>query len=311
MGTSSTLFSSVARLGLLCRHLTTSSTRLNANYLYLVEGSKFSTEFTQYATLNGAPISYFHDIPLDLDSSKAEVNMVVEIPRWSQAKFEILTSRVGNPIVQDSKNGKVRFVKNLFPYHGYIHNYGALPQTWENPHTTNSGLPYKGDNDPIDACEIGSLVLRTGDIVRVRVLGSLAMIDDGELDWKVIVIRTDDQLANDLYTLEDVDRVCPGLLSVTRQWFRDYKLPDGKPKNDFAFDGRYRDVHNTLETIEECHDSWRKLIEGSCKELNLPLIVNTCVEGTPEHMNKLPIVVKHEDLAETPIPSEISRNYFI
>lgn len=33
-----------------------------------------------------------------------------------------------NPIKQDIKKGKVRFVKNSFPYKGYIWNYGALPQ---------------------------------------------------------------------------------------------------------------------------------------------------------------------------------------
>ena len=25
----------------------------------------------------------------------------------------------------------IRFVANCFPHHGYIWNYGAIPQTWE------------------------------------------------------------------------------------------------------------------------------------------------------------------------------------
>ena len=33
-----------------------------------------------------------------------------------------------NPIKQDTKKGKLRYVKNIFPHHGYIWNYGALPQ---------------------------------------------------------------------------------------------------------------------------------------------------------------------------------------
>jgi hypothetical protein len=33
-----------------------------------------------------------------------------------------------NPIIQDSKKGKPRFVHNCFPHHGYIWNYGAIPQ---------------------------------------------------------------------------------------------------------------------------------------------------------------------------------------
>lgn len=77
---------------------------------------------------NGKIISPFHDIPLYADAEKKIVNMVVEIPRWSNAKLEIATGEEYNPIKQDVKKGKVRFVRNCFPYKGYIWNYGALPQ---------------------------------------------------------------------------------------------------------------------------------------------------------------------------------------
>jgi len=33
-----------------------------------------------------------------------------------------------NPIKQDVKKGKLRFVASCFPHHGYIWNYGAIPQ---------------------------------------------------------------------------------------------------------------------------------------------------------------------------------------
>jgi len=33
-----------------------------------------------------------------------------------------------NYIKQDEKKGKLRFVGNVFPHHGYIWNYGAFPQ---------------------------------------------------------------------------------------------------------------------------------------------------------------------------------------
>jgi hypothetical protein len=35
-----------------------------------------------------------------------------------------------NPIIQDTKKGKLRFVRNCFPHKGYIWNYGAFPQVW-------------------------------------------------------------------------------------------------------------------------------------------------------------------------------------
>ena len=59
--------------------------------------------------------------------------MVVEVPRWLNAKMEIATKDPLNPIKQDVKKGKLRYVANLFPYKGYIWNYGAIPQTWEDP----------------------------------------------------------------------------------------------------------------------------------------------------------------------------------
>ncbi len=56
--------------------------------------------------------------------------MVVEVPRWTNAKMEINLKEKLNPIKQDVKKGKLRFVANCFPHKGYIWNYGALPQTW-------------------------------------------------------------------------------------------------------------------------------------------------------------------------------------
>ena len=129
--------------------------------------------------------------------------MVVEVPRWSNAKIEIDTKSALNPLKQDMKKGKLRFVANCFPHHGYIWNYGAFPQTWENPNHKDESTQCLGDNDPLDCCEIGHRVARRGDVLSVKVLGTLAMIDDGEADWKMIVIDTEDPLASELNNLED------------------------------------------------------------------------------------------------------------
>lgn len=42
--------------------------------------------------------------------------------------FQIATKDLLNPIKQDVKKGKLRFVANVFPHKGYIWNYGAIPQ---------------------------------------------------------------------------------------------------------------------------------------------------------------------------------------
>ena len=54
--------------------------------------------------------------------------MIVEIPRGTSAKMEISPGGSLNPIKQDVKNGKLRIVDDVYPYTGYIWNYGAFPQ---------------------------------------------------------------------------------------------------------------------------------------------------------------------------------------
>lgn len=112
-----------------------------------------------------------------------------------------------------------------------------MAKTWEDPNTTHPETKAKGDNDPLDVCEIGELVGTPGQIKRVKVLGIMALLDEGETDWKVIVIDEKDPLAPKLNDIEDVERHLPGLLRATNEWFRIYKIPDGKPENQFAFSG--------------------------------------------------------------------------
>lgn len=61
---------------------------------------------------------------------------------------------------------------------------------------------------------------------RLVIVGVLAMIDEGETDWKVIAIDARDPLAASLNDIADVDKAMPGFLAATRSWFRYYKVPD-------------------------------------------------------------------------------------
>jgi len=209
----------------------------------------------------GNPVSPLHDIPM-LAGGDGVYNMVVEVPRWSNAKIEIDLKSSLNPLKQDVKKGKLRYVANCFPHHGYIWNYGAIPQTWEDPNHTDPSTNCKGDNDPIDVCEIGSKIHQRGSVVKVKVLGVFAMIDEGETDWKVIAVDINDPLAENLNDINDVEKVCPGLLAATVEWFKIYKMPDGKPANEFAFDAKPKDREFAVEIIAGTHASWKKLMSG-------------------------------------------------
>ena len=204
-------------------------------------------------------ISPWHDIPLY--SSDGYVHMITEIPKFSRAKFEIATGEPFNPIKQDTKNGKLRD----YNYGDMCFNYGAFPQTWEDPTHTTPDTGYVGDNDPIDAIEIGYKMLRTGSVTKVKVLGVLAMIDDGETDWKVICIAADDPLAPQLNDIHDVERILPGYVSVMREWLRMYKTVDGKPMNQFALEEKAMGREYALKTINETHDFWKKLTATGAK----------------------------------------------
>ena len=116
-----------------------------------------------------------------------------------------------------------------------------------------------GDDDPIDVVEIGSKSLEMGSVKVVKPLGVLAMIDDGELDWKVLAVAADDPLAKEY---NDIDDVPDAIKDGVREWFRWYKTPDDKPINEFGFDEKYMNKKEAEEIIEETHDAWKKLRSG-------------------------------------------------
>jgi len=216
----------------------------------------------RFKDAKGGDVSPWHDVPLHTGEDGV-FNCIVEIPKMTRHKMEVNTKEPGSPIAQDVKKGKLR------DYHGPIFwNYGMFPQTWEDPHVEHpelevNGKKVKGDNDPLDAVEIGSEPLATGTVARVKVLGALAMIDDGELDWKVVAIALDDPMASELDSIADVEAKMPGVVSGIREWFRWYKTPDGKPLNTFGFGGEALDQDAAVKVIEETHDSWKSLRSGN------------------------------------------------
>jgi inorganic pyrophosphatase len=167
----------------------------------------------EYQGTGGATVSPWHDVPIS--PAPGAVNFVCEIPKFERAKMECDTKRPHNPIVQDVKKGKPRF------YHGPIFwNYGFVPQTWEDPSERDAELGFLGDGDPLDVVEIGAAKREMGSVTAVKPLGVLAMIDDGEVDWKMICVACDDPLAAELDDIADVDAKCPGVVSGIREWFR-------------------------------------------------------------------------------------------
>eukprot|EP01023_Acetabularia_acetabulum_P044525 TRINITY_DN4473_c0_g1_i2.p3 TRINITY_DN4473_c0_g1~~TRINITY_DN4473_c0_g1_i2.p3 ORF type:complete len:272 (+),score=58.77 TRINITY_DN4473_c0_g1_i2:1068-1883(+) len=204
-------------------------------------------------------ISPWHDIPLFAENSETGLlNFVCEIPKETSAKMEVATDEPKTPIKQDVKKGKLRF----YPYN-INWNYGLLPQTWEDPDVVNEAAgKVAGDNDPVDVVEIGSVALKMGGVYKVKPVGVYAMIDGGELDWKVIAINQNDPKAAAVNDVEDVEREFPGELQKIMEWFRDYKIPDGKPANAYGFDSKCMPREFTLQVIKETHEHYLHLKSG-------------------------------------------------
>uniref|UniRef100_A0A2K6V203 inorganic diphosphatase n=1 Tax=Saimiri boliviensis boliviensis TaxID=39432 RepID=A0A2K6V203_SAIBB len=148
----------------------------------------FSLEYQ--ALLKNEKIQYispFRVIPIF--AGKDEFHMVVEVPRPL------------NPIKQDVNKGKLHYFANLFSYKGYI------PHTWKDPGHNDKPTGCCGDKGPIDMCEIGSKVCARGEIIGMKVLGILAMIEEGEPDWKVIAINVNDPEAANYNDINDVKQL--------------------------------------------------------------------------------------------------------
>ncbi|GLT96948.1 hypothetical protein SLE2022_145380 [Rubroshorea leprosula] len=204
---------------------------------------------------SGKKISPWHDIPLQLGNGV--FNFIVEIPKESSAKMEVATDEPYTPIKQDTKKGKLRY----YPY-TINWNYGLLPQTWEDPSFANSEVEGAfGDNDPVDVVEIGDKRRNIGEVVKVKPLAALAMIDEGELDWKIVAISLDDPKSSLVNDVNDVDKHFPGTLTAIRDWFRDYKIPDGKPANKFGLGNKAANKDYALKIITETNESWAKLVK--------------------------------------------------
>ena len=146
-------------------------------------------------------ISPWHSISFNTQNLFHYIN---EIPFNTTAKFEISTTENLNPIKQDINKKDKSYSKIPF-------NQGVL--------SINYSTKLVGDSDPIDCIEISHFStklsdqathqsLKTGDVLRIKILGCLALIDEGETDWKLIVISDQSDVFGKLKEVSDINRVC-------------------------------------------------------------------------------------------------------
>lgn len=151
------------------------------------------------------PWTHPFDFPQKNDSGKT-FNAVIEIPSGSFTKYEI-----------DEETGKLfadRFQSMAVNYPG---NYGSIPQS------------KGGDNDPLDVIVLTRQPLVPGTVVEVRAIGLLKMIDDGELDDKVIAVPTSD-IDPTYDNIQDISDLPVIQAEQIEMFFKVYKLLPSKRK---------------------------------------------------------------------------------
>ncbi len=127
----------------------------------------------------------------------AIVNVVVEIPRGSNNKYEV-----------DHESGLIKLDRVLFSPMFYPADYGYIPGTLGD------------DGDPLDALVLVTNATYPGTLIEARVLGYLGMIDGGEGDEKLLCVPVCDPRFKHLNSIKDVPQ---HTLDEIAHFFRTYK----------------------------------------------------------------------------------------
>ena len=174
-------------------------------YFILIFSSKAEIIYLNKFQLTGAK-NFIHSYEtLNIDGT---YNAVVEIPSGTNEKWEV--SKDGFNINLEFKNGLPRIINYL----SYPGNYGFMPKTL---------LPADmgGDGDAIDVLILGPSVPR-GSVVKIKILGMLEMLDNGEIDNKIIAALESSKISR-IKSIKSLKIQYPGILEIIKIWFNNYK----------------------------------------------------------------------------------------
>ena len=143
----------------------------------------------------------WHDISAG-ENAPEIVNAIIEIPKNTRAKYEL-----------HKESGLLMLDRVLYSSVYYPANYGFIPKS------------YCDDDDPLDILILSSVVLQPLCLVRAKVIGVMQMIDQGEMDDKIIAVAEDDMSVN---YINDISELPDHFFKELRRFFEDYKLLENK-----------------------------------------------------------------------------------
>ena len=127
-------------------------------------------------------LNLWHDISAG-ENTPDEINVIIEINKGSKNKYEI-----------DKKTGLIALDRAMYTSQDYPFDYGFIPQS------------YWHDRDPLDVVVITTYPLIPGILARVRPVGIMNMLDNGEGDDKLICVPVADPRMEHIHDLADVNK---------------------------------------------------------------------------------------------------------
>ena len=153
-------------------------------------------------------MNLLHDIA---PGSSEEMNVIIEIPRGSQNKYEI-----------DKDTGIIALDRVNYSAQAYPFDYGFVPQThWD-------------DGDALDVVVLTTAELFPGLLLKARPVGLMHMIDGGDADAKIIAVPVKDPRFENVKDIKDVN---PHTLKEIAHFFSTYKQIEKKVVEVGEFEG--------------------------------------------------------------------------
>ncbi len=153
---------------------------------------------------------------------KKKITMVVEIPKGQSNKYEY------DLITKNITLDRVLYGANVYPG-----EYGFIDET----------LDY--DGDCLDVISLITYPTLPGCRIVVRVLGIIKMIDDGDIDTKIIGVVDEDPRWSHIQSIDDVPQA---YLDEFIDFFKNYKNLQHKKVEIHGIDG----IEAAITEIEEC-----------------------------------------------------------
>ncbi len=153
---------------------------------------------------------------------------VIEIPKGGKNKYEM-----------DKETGLLRLDRVLYTSTHYPANYGFIPRT------------YASDNDPLDVLVLCQESIVPMTLVRCYPIGVVKMIDNDEVDEKIIAIPFNDPSMN---KYKDISELPEHTFDEIRHFFGVYKTLENKQTEVSNVLG----AGEAMDIIRDCITSYKE-----------------------------------------------------